>query len=167
LSTIDSLAKDFLDQKKIAVVGVRHNRDDAANAAYRKLRSAGHQVFAVNPKTETIDGDRCYPDLKSLPMPVDGVVIFTKPSITEQVVHQCIELRIPRVWMHCMFGTNPRFGKKMSASITSASPEAIRLCKENNIAVISGGCPMMFCEPVDTGHKCMRGIFRLLGNFAS
>jgi hypothetical protein len=66
--------------------------------------------------------------------------------------------------MHCSLGTSPKLGKKLAASITSVSKEALRLCRENNIAVIPGGCPMMFCEPVDFGHKCMRWSLRVIGN---
>jgi predicted CoA-binding protein len=166
MSTIDSLTNDFLAQKRIAVAGVSRTREDAANLIYRKLRGAGYQVFAINPNTTTFDGDPCYPDLRSLPERVDGVVIVTRPAITEQLVRQCVELGIPRVWMHCSLGTRPKLGKKLAESITSVSPEAVRLCRENNITVIPGGCPMMFCEPVDFGHKCMRWSLRLIGSLS-
>ena len=166
MSTIDPLVKDFLAQQRIAVVGVSRTREDAANLIYRKLRGAGYRVFAINPKTDIFEGDPCYPDLKSLPEPVEGVVIITRPAIAEQIVRQCVELGIPRVWMHCSLGTRPKLGKKLAATITSVSEEAVRLCRENNIAVIPGGCPMMFCEPVDFGHKCMRWSLRLLGSLA-
>ncbi len=49
-------------------------------------------------------------------------------------------------------------------AVAGVSPEAVKLCRENNIAVIPGDCPMMFCEPVDFGHKCMRWSLRLIGN---
>jgi len=167
MSGIDSLIKDFLAQKRIAVAGVSRTREDAANRIYRKLRGAGYQVYAINPNLETFEGDPCYPDLKSLPEPVDGVVIVTRPAITEQIVRECIQLGIPRVWMHCAFGSRPpKFAAKLVASITSVSEEAVRLCRENNIAVIPGGCPMMFCAPVDFGHRCMRWTLRLIGAFA-
>jgi predicted CoA-binding protein len=166
MATIDPLVKDFLAQKRIAVAGVSRTREDAANLIYRKLRHAGYRVFAINPNAPTFDGDPCYPDLKSLPEPVDGVVIITRPAIAEQIVRQCIELGIPRVWMHCSLGTRPKLAKKLAATITSVSEEAVRLCRENNIAVIPGGCPMMFCEPVDFGHKCMRWSLRLFGSLA-
>jgi predicted CoA-binding protein len=168
MSTIDPLIKDFLAQKRIAVAGVSRTREDAANLTYRKLRDAGYQVFAINPNTTTFDGAPCYPDLKSLPEPVDGVVIVTRPAIAEQIVRQCIELGIRRVWMHCSLGTSPlKLTKKLADNITSVSEEAVRLCQENGIAVIPGGCPMMFCEPVDFGHKCMRGTLRLIGSLRS
>ncbi len=161
MSKIDTLAKDFLAQKRIAVVGVSLTRQDAANNIYRLLHSKGYQVYAVNPKAQTFDGDPCYPDLKSIPEKVDGVVIVTRPAVTEQIVRQCIELGIPRVWMHCAMGTRPKIGKEAAQTIGSVSEEAVRLCRENNIAVIPGSCPMQFAG--DFGHACMRGVLRLMG----
>src|SRR5262245_18741048 len=127
MPTIDPSDKDFLAQKRNAVAGVRRAKNDAANLIYRKLRETGHEVFAINPNAETFDGERCYPDLRSLPEPVDGVVIVTRPTITEQIVRQCVELGISRVWMHCMLGSRPKFLKKLATRITSASDEGIRL----------------------------------------
>jgi hypothetical protein len=164
INTIEPLVKDFLAQKRLAVAGVSRKQADAATAIYRKLRAAGYQVFAVNPHATACDGDACYPDLKSIPEKVDGVIIITRPANTERIVRQCIELGIPRVWMHCSLGSQPKFARDAAAKITSASAEAVRLCRENNIAVIPGGCPMMFSEPVDFGHKCMRGLLHLTGS---
>lgn len=61
------------------------------------------------------------PDLKSLPEPVDGVLIVTKPANTEAVVRQCVELGVRRVWMHCSLGTRPRLGAKLAAAVGSAA----------------------------------------------
>jgi predicted CoA-binding protein len=167
-STVDALAKDFLAQKRIAVAGVSRTREASANLIYRTLREAGYRIFAINPNTTTFDGDPCYPDLKSLPEPVDGVVIVTRPAIAEQIVGQCVELGVPRVWLHCSLGTCPKLGKKLASTITSVSEEAVRLCREHNIAVIPGGCPMMFCQTADFGHKyIMRWSLRLVGNLAA
>lgn len=143
---------DFLAQKRIAVAGVsRNSQPEAANVIYRKLRAAGYEVFPVNPHAERVEGDRCYPDLKSIPPPLEGVVIATRPEIAEQLVHECADIGVSRVWMHRSFGTG------------SVSEAAAKFCRDNNIAVIAGGCPMMFCQPVDFPHKCMRWILKLTG----
>jgi predicted CoA-binding protein len=158
MSTIDLLVKDFLAQKRIAVTGITRTREDAANLAYRKFKKAGYQVFAVNPNAAEFDGDPCYPDLRSLPGPVDAVFIVNRAEVSLQIVQQCVELGIKRVWLHCSMGTNPKF----APSISSASPEIIRLCKENGIAVIPGACPNMFFQ-ADPAHAVMRGFLRVLG----
>ena len=158
MSDINSLVKDFLAQKKIAVVGVSDKRETGCNMAYRKFKQAGYTVSAVNPRLTTFEGDPCYPDLKSIPEKPDGVFILTKPSTTEQIVQQCVDLGIQRVWMHCVMGTKPG----AAASMTSVSAEAVRMCREKGITVIPGACPNQFLKP-DFGHLLMRVMFRTIG----
>ena len=153
MSTLEAKVSDFLSQKRIAVAGVSRTKQDAANLVYKKLKEAGYEVFAVNPNAQTFGDDPCYPDLKSIPGGVDGVVIVTRPKITEELVRQCAEAGVARVWMH----------QSMMKSVTSVSQEAVAFCTEQNISVIDGACPMMFCQPVDFGHKCMRFVMRFTG----
>jgi uncharacterized protein len=158
MSKINALVQDFLEQKTIAVVGVSDKRETGCNLAYRKFKQAGYTVSAVNPRLTTFEGDPCYPDLKSIPEKPEAVFILTNPKITEEIVQQCVDLGIKRVWMHCMMGTKPG----LAAGMTSVSQEAVRMCRENGITVIPGACPNQYLEP-DFGHKMMRGMFGVLG----
>ncbi|MFQ5584976.1 MAG: CoA-binding protein [Calditrichia bacterium] len=152
MNSLNEKIKDFLGQEKIAVAGVSRNPEGGfANRIYQKLKQAGYRVFAVNPYAKSVEGDRCYPDLKAIPGGVDGLVICTHPEISIQIVRDCIEAGVPRVWMHSSFGEG----------ITSQ--DAVKLCRENDISVIAGACPMMYCPPVDFGHRCMRAILKLTG----
>jgi predicted CoA-binding protein len=155
---LDPLVKDFLAQKKIAVVGVSDKRETGCNLGYRKFKEAGYTVSAVNPRLGMYEGEPCYPDLKSIPEKPDAVFILANPRVTEQIVQQCVDLGIKHVWMHCMMGTKPG----LAAGMTSVSPNAVQVCQENGITVIPGSCPNQFLEP-DFGHKMMRVIFRTLG----
>ncbi len=158
MANVDSLVKDFMAQKKIAVVGVSDKRETGCNLAYDKFKEAGYRVYAINPHITTFKGDSCYPDLKSLPEKPDGVFILTNPTIAEDVVKQCVDLGVKRVWMHCMMGTKPGAAKGM----TSVSPNAVQMCRENGISVIPGSCPNQFLNP-DFGHAMMRVMWRALG----
>lgn len=151
MSTLQKTVTDFLAQKRIAVAGVSRNGDAAANAIYKKLRDAGYQVFPVNPNASEVEGDPCYANVSAIPEGVDGVVIATTPQVTAQIVRECAEAGVLRVWMHRSFGEG------------SVSSEAVDFCREQNMTVIPGGCPMMFCEPVDFGHKCIRWVLNLTG----
>lgn len=155
---IDNLVQDFLAQKKIAVVGVSDKRDTGCNLNYKKFKEAGYQVYAVNPRISSFDGDPCYPDLKAVPDKLDGVFILTSPKVTEQIVQQCVDLGIKRVWMHCMMGTKPG----LAAGMTSVSTSAVEMCRANGIAVIPGSCPNQFLKP-DFGHAMMRVLWRTFG----
>jgi predicted CoA-binding protein len=149
MSTFKAKAEEFLAQDRIAVAGVSRTRQDAANLIYKKLRDTGHQVFAVNPLADEVEGDVCYPNMQAIPGGVAGAVIVTKPALTEQIVQDCVEAGVPRVWMH-----NNTFLP------SSVSDTAVQYCRNHNITVIDGGCPTMF---LDFGHKCMRWMLGVMG----
>jgi predicted CoA-binding protein len=155
---VDHLVKDFLAQKKVAVVGVSDKRDTGCNLAYNKFKENGYQVYAVNPRINTFNGDPCYPDLKSIPGQVDAVFILTSPKVADEIVQQCVNLGIKHVWMHCMMGIKPG----LAASMTSVSASAVEMCKSNGITVIPGTCPNQYLKP-DFAHSAMRGLWRLFG----
>ena len=153
-TTLETKVDDFLAQKRIAVAGVSRNNSHhpTGNLIYHRLKRAGHDVFPVNPHMQAFEGDRCYPDVKSIPGGVDGVVIVTRPEITERIVRDCNDAGVRRVWMHQSLGKG-----------TSVSPKAIEHCRQLGISVIAGACPMMFGPGVDFGHTCMRWFLKLTG----
>jgi predicted CoA-binding protein len=150
---LDERIRDFLSQQRIAVTGLSSTRELTGNVIYRKLKSAGYQVFAVHPSLTTFDGDACYPDLTAIPGGVDGLVIVNRPEVTNAIVHEAAEVSVPRVWMHQSF----------SRAGTSVSPEAAEFCTAHGISVIAGACPMMYVRGADFGHRCMRWMLRLTG----
>lgn len=158
MTSIDSMVRDFLAQRAIAVVGVSDKRETGCNLCYRKFKDAGYTVFAVNPRLTTFDGDPCYPDLLAIPERPDAVFILANPGVTEQIVDQCINIGIKHVWMHCMMGIKPG----LAVNITSVSQAAVARCRANGIAVIPGSCPNQFIKP-DFGHAAMRVLWRTLG----
>jgi predicted CoA-binding protein len=153
-TTLETKVHDFLAQKRIAVAGVsrENSRHPAANLIYRRLKATGHEVFALNPNMQTFDGDRCYPDVRSIPGGVDGVVIVTRPETTARIVRDCGDAGVRRVWMH----QSMRNG-------SSVSPDAVDYCRQHDISVIAGACPMMFGDGVDVGHTCLRWFLKLTG----
>jgi len=152
MSSLKEKVDDFLAQKSLVVAGVSsQSSSQAANSVYKKLKDAGYSVYPTNPRVKEVEGDSCFPNLKSIPNKVDGVVICTRPDIAMDIVKECIELGIKRVWMHRAFGPG------------SVSEEAAELCQKNDISVIAGACPLMYCQPVDFGHKCIHWIMKVFG----
>lgn len=154
MSGMKEAATEFLTHKNIAVVGVSRNQGSAANYIYRKLRTEGYNVAAVNPNATTVEGDTCYANLKAIPEQPEAVVIVTKPEVTNQIVRECAELGISGIWIH----------RGMDAKGTSASEDAVAFCHKHGIRVIPGGCPMMYCSHADIGHRFMRWLQGLTGS---
>lgn len=153
MQTMKEAARAFLAEKRVAVTGVsRRPQGHGSNAVYQRLRQRGYEVFAVNPNADAVEGDTCYPDLKSIPGGVDWVVIGTKPETADATMRECANLGIKHVWMHR--GPGPG----------SVSPSATAFGREHGITVIDGGCPCMFDPTADAAHKAMRFMFTLTGN---
>lgn len=142
-STID----DFLSQKKIAVLGVSRDGKKFGNVIFRDMKKKGYQVFPINPNTDNVEGEKCYPNLSSLPEKVDGVIVNVPPAVTKEVVAEAASIGIKRIWLQQ----------------GSESESAIQLCRENQLQFIHGECILMFAEPVGFGHRVHRWIWKILG----
>ncbi|MBI1210538.1 MAG: CoA-binding protein [Alphaproteobacteria bacterium] len=151
MSKLPDSVSDFLSGKRIAVTGVSRQANQAANAVFRKLKKSGFEVFAVNPNASEVEGVKPFLDIRSLPDPIDGVVVASHPRTGLEIVRQCAEKKIQNVWFHRAFGDG------------SASDDAVNECQRLGIKCIVGGCPLMYCAPVDAGHQCMRWILGLNG----
>ena len=92
------LTVEFPRQRRWAVVGVSDNREKFGNKIYRDLKEAGYDVYGVNPKLETIEGDTCYASLKDLPVKPDVVNVVVPPQVGPAVVAECLELGLKRIW---------------------------------------------------------------------
>jgi predicted CoA-binding protein len=134
----------FLTGRRIAVAGVSRSGASAANPVFRKLRASGYEVFPVNPRASQVEGVPCYPDLASVPGDLDGVVVATHPAVAAAVVREAATRGVRQVWLHRSFGQG------------SVSAEAVQECESSGLFCIAGGCPLMYCPPVDFGHRCLR-----------
>jgi predicted CoA-binding protein len=150
--TIQSQAEHFLSHKRIAVVGVSR-KQGTGNGIFKALRKRGYTVVPVNPKAKEVEGATCYPDLQSIPGSVDAAVIVTSPETAEKVMHDCVEAGVSHAWLH----HNALFGAK-SSSVSDAATEYGR---EQGVDVIAGGCPLMFGEGADPGHRFMCWLLRV------
>ena len=145
--TSKAAVDDFVGQRRLAIVGVSRRGRKFGNFAFRELRSKGYKILPVHPQAETIEGERCYASLGSLPEPVDGVLIVVSPAQTEQVVRDAAAAGIRRVWMQQ----------------GAESPAAIQFCQENGIPEVHGECILMFTEPAAWWHRAHRWVWKLLG----
>lgn len=145
--TRKSDVENFLSKKKLAIVGVSRSGKKFGYTIYKNLKSKGYITFAVNSKGGSIDGEPLYPNLNSLPEPVDGVVIVVHPEETEKVVREAVEKDIKHIWIQQ----------------GAESETAVQFCQEKGINVVHGECILMFAEPVAFGHRIHRWIWKLLG----
>lgn len=149
MADIPRSVADFLAGKRIVVAGVSRSGSAPANAIFRRLRDSGHEVIPVNPNATEVEGQPCYPDLSSVPGSVHGVMVATRPSIAAAIARAALDRGVKNIWFHRSFGSG------------SVAPEAVRECRARGVEPIVGGCPLMYCQPVDPGHRFFRWWLRL------
>lgn len=97
---MDTLITELLDKARtIAVVGLsdKPHRDSYRVAAY--LQDAGYRIIPVNPRCQSILGERCYPDLASIPDPVDIVDVFRRGEETPEVARAAVAAGAGALWL--------------------------------------------------------------------
>lgn len=126
--------RDFLGQKRLAFVGVSRQPKDYSRMLFREFGARGYDAVPVNPAVQEIEGQRCFASVREISPAPDGVVLLTAPAMTGQVVGDCVEAGVKRIWIR-------RIGRK-----DAASDSALKECQARGITVISGECPFMFLE---------------------
>jgi uncharacterized protein len=149
MANIPQSVADFLAGERIVVAGVSRSGSAPANAIFRRLRDTGHEVIPVNPNASQVEGQECYPDIGSVPGSVDSVMVVTHPSISKGVASAALERGVKHIWFHRSFGSG------------SVASEAIDECRARGVEPIVGGCPLMYCQPLDPGHRFFRWWLRL------
>ena len=95
-----ALIREVLSNSKtIAMVGLSPKKQRPSNFVASYLNYEGYRVIPVNPRATEIYGEKAYPDLLSVPDPVDLVNIFRRPEDCVPIVEQAIEIGAKAVWM--------------------------------------------------------------------
>ena len=85
--------------KTIAVVGLSGSPGRPSYGVASALQRFNYRIIPVNPTIDTVLGERAYPELRSVPEPIDLVDVFRLPEYVAAIVDECITLRLPVLWL--------------------------------------------------------------------
>jgi predicted CoA-binding protein len=149
------VANEFLAQRRLALVGLSRDPQHFSRGLFRELKKRGYDLVPVNPGGGVLEGEACVTRVQDIRPPVDGALVMTPPGTTEQVVRDCAEAHIPRVWLHRGMGPG------------AVSPAAVDFCRAHGIAVVDGECPYMFLPAagfIHTAHGLFRRVARRISS---
>lgn len=144
---------DFLGQKRLAVIGVSRDPKDFTRSLFRELRSRGYDLAPVNPGALEVEGIPCRGHVKDVTPPVDGALLLTNASACNEVVHECAEAGIRRIWMFRGGGAG------------AVDPQAVEFCQTHGIDVVVGECPFMFLPQTGLIHRIHGFCKKVLGRY--
>ncbi len=99
MTDTDTLRRILTDYKRVAIVGLSDDRSRPSNVVGKYLLEHGFEVIPVNPNDDEILGQKCYPDLTSIPTPVDIVDVFRRVEHIPALVDDAIAIKAKVVWM--------------------------------------------------------------------
>ncbi|MGQ9920851.1 MAG: CoA-binding protein [Desulfobacca sp.] len=98
-STVAEIAAIIRQYRTIAVVGLSPDPSRPSYQVAQYLQDQGYRIIPVNPKCQEILGERCYPNLRAIPGPVDIVDIFRQVEAIPGIVDEAIAIGAKVVWM--------------------------------------------------------------------
>ncbi len=99
LEPVETLHRIFAQSRQVAVVGLSPKTSRPSNQVAAYLQRVGYIIIPVNPGQTEILGEHCYPDLLSIPEPVDVVDIFRRADQVGPIVRDGVTIGAKVVWM--------------------------------------------------------------------
>ena len=152
MSSLRSI-QDFLNLKRLAVVGVSRNPRDFTRTLFREFQQRGYDVVPVNPNVAEVEGLPSVPHLRDVSPPVEGVLVLTPASATGDVAREAAEAGIHHIWLYRASGAG------------AVDPQAVQFCRTSGIDVVDGECPFMFFDHPAWFHRFHGFCRKVMGQY--
>lgn len=133
----EEIAGILKGSKTIAVVGLSDNPERDSNHVAKYLKERGYRIIPVNPGKTEILGEKCYPDLASVPEKIDVVDIFRSIDAIPGIVDESIRVGAKTVWMQLGLCHNEAAEKARKAGLAVVQAKCMKV--EHSRLIGSGG----------------------------
>ena len=99
MSTIAQLRRILKENHTIAIVGLSADWYRPSYFAAKYMQEHGFRIIPVNPKYTEILGEKCYPDLKSIPEKIDMVDVFRKSADCAPIAQEAVAIGAKTLWL--------------------------------------------------------------------
>jgi predicted CoA-binding protein len=120
--------RDLLSNSKtVAIVGLSTEKTKASNMVASYLQDEGYRIVPVHPKADDILGEKCYPDLRSIPFKVDVVDVFRPASEVARIVDDAIAIGAKAVWMQLRIIDMPSADRAIDAGLVAIVDKCMKM----------------------------------------
>lgn len=92
--------KEILRQSEtIAVVGLSDDPSKVSHMVSAAMQAKGYKIIPVNPKADTILGEKAYATLADVPVPIDIVNVFRRPEHTPPIAEEAAAVKAKTLWL--------------------------------------------------------------------
>jgi uncharacterized protein len=123
--------------RTVAVVGLSPKPDRPSHKVAAGLQGFGYRIIPVRPTAKEILGEKVYPDLASVPEPIDLVDVFRAPEQVDEVIDACIARQVPAVWLQDGVVNEPAAQRARAAGLMVIMDR----CVYRDVAQLFGAAP--------------------------
>ena len=113
--------------KTIAVVGLSAQWHRPSYFAAKYMQEHGYRVIPVNPKYESILGERCYKSLRDIPEEVDLVDIFRKTQDVMPIAEEAIAIGAKVLWQQLGVKNEAAVAKARAAGLEAVMDRCVKI----------------------------------------
>lgn len=95
----DEIKRILQDAETIAVVGLSDDPSKTSHQVSAAMQAKGYKIIPVNPNAETILGEKAYPSLSEVPVPIDIVNVFRRPEHTPPIAREAVAAGAKTLWL--------------------------------------------------------------------
>jgi uncharacterized protein len=118
----------ILDESKtIGIYGLSADPQKASYFVASYLKAHGYRIVPINPNATEILGEKCYPDIASVPDKLDMLDIFRRASDVPPLIDAAIEKKIPVVWLQLRIINLPAAEKARAAGLTVILDKCVKM----------------------------------------
>ncbi|MBN2316464.1 MAG: CoA-binding protein, partial [Sedimentisphaerales bacterium] len=126
----------FFNPKSVAIVGASHTKGKVGYEILKNMIDASYpgKIFPINPKAQTIEGLKCFPDLKSIGQKPDLVIVIVPAKIVPSIMQQCADVGTKSVII--ITAGFKEIGKEGKA----LEKEVIKIARKAGIRIVGPNC---------------------------
>ncbi|MDB5810196.1 MAG: hypothetical protein JWN94_2318 [Betaproteobacteria bacterium] len=135
------LAQAIFEPKTVALIGASGDPKKNTSRPQRFLRKHGYtgRIIPVNPGRDEIFGEKAYPDLMSVPEPIDHAFIMVPRDAVAAAIEQCVEKKVVTATIYSDgFAETGDEGRRMQEAVMKIAREGgVRVLGPNCIGILS------------------------------
>ena len=124
---IASLRRILATSKTIAVVGLSADWFRPSYFAAKYMQEHGYRVIPVNPRYESVLGERCYGSVRDIPEPVDIVDVFRRAEDVGPIADDAIAIGAKVLWQQLGVKNMEAAAKAEAAGLESVIDRCVKI----------------------------------------
>ena len=127
MDDINTLRRILRENRVLAVVGLSADWFRPSYFAAKYMQEHGYRVIPVNPKYESILGEKCYKSLRDIPQKVDLVDIFRKTQDVMPIAEDAIAIGARVVWQQLGVKNEAAAAKARAAGLEAVMDRCVKI----------------------------------------